>query len=157
MADQSIKSFVYRAGAAKRMPVSGTFELTPRCNLSCRMCYIHLSGAEQSARGRELTTEEWLSVGRQAVDAGMVYLLLTGGEPMLRKDFVTIYSEMVKMGATPVLSPLFSLIWSWPSVRTTKTPFTMSSTPTPVSAPLLQTLPLRDMQCLLRQSLTRAC
>ncbi len=98
MAEKSIKDFVYRAGAAKRMPVSGTFELTPRCNLNCKMCYIHMSGDEQSARGRELTTEEWLTVGRRAVDAGMIYLLLTGGEPLLRKDFTTIYSEMVKMG-----------------------------------------------------------
>jgi radical SAM protein with 4Fe4S-binding SPASM domain len=57
-----------------------------------------MTGEEQASRGRELTTEEWLSVGRQAVDAGMVYLLLTGGEPMLRKDFTAIYSEMVRMG-----------------------------------------------------------
>lgn len=98
MAQPSIKQFVHTAGVRKGMPVSGTFELTPRCNLSCKMCYIHMTGEEQASRGRELTTEEWLSVGRQAVDAGMVYLLLTGGEPMLRKDFVTIYSEMVKMG-----------------------------------------------------------
>ena len=98
MAQPSIKQFVHQAGAIKRMPVSGTFELTPRCNLNCKMCYIHMTGAEQASRGRELTTEEWLSVGRQAVDAGMVYLLITGGEPMLRSDFTTIYSEMVKMG-----------------------------------------------------------
>ena len=98
MAQPSIKQFVHTAGVRKGMPVSGTFELTPRCNLSCKMCYIHMTGEEQVSRGRELTTEEWLSVGRQAVDAGMVYLLLTGGEPMLRKDFVTIYSEMVRMG-----------------------------------------------------------
>ena len=37
MAEKSIKDFVYRAGAAKRMPVSGTFELTPRCNLRRRV------------------------------------------------------------------------------------------------------------------------
>lgn len=98
MAGPSIKEFVYTAGAQKRMPVSGTFELTPRCNLDCRMCYIRMTEAEQASLGRELTTEEWLTVGRQAVDAGMIYLLLTGGEPMLRSDFTTIYSEMVKMG-----------------------------------------------------------
>ena len=98
MAKPSIRKFVHEAGARKRIPVSGTFELTPRCNLSCRMCYIHMSGEEQASRGRELTTEEWLTLGRRAVDAGMIYLLLTGGEPMLRPDFSTIYSEMVKMG-----------------------------------------------------------
>ena len=98
MAKPTIKQFVHQAGARQRIPVSGTFELTPRCNLSCKMCYIHMSGEEQASRGRELTTEEWLEVGRRAVDAGMIYLLITGGEPLLRPDFVTIYSEMVKMG-----------------------------------------------------------
>ena len=98
MAEKSIRQYVHQVGAIKRIPVSGTFELTPRCNLSCKMCYIHITPAEQASPGRELTTEEWLAVGRQAVDAGMIYLLLTGGEPMLRPDFTTIYSEMVKMG-----------------------------------------------------------
>ena len=72
MAQPSIKQFVHTAGVRKGMPVSGTFELTPRCNLSCKMCYIHMTGEEQASRGRELTTEEWLSVGRQAGDAGAV-------------------------------------------------------------------------------------
>ncbi len=94
----TIKQFVYRAGTRKRVPVSGTFELTPRCNLNCKMCYIHMSAEEQQAAGAELTTEQWLDIGRQAVKAGMIYLLVTGGEPMLRPDFTTIYSEIVKMG-----------------------------------------------------------
>lgn len=62
------------------------------------MCYIHMSAEEQTQAGAELTTEQWLDIGRQAVRAGMIYLLLTGGEPMLRPDFTTIYSEIVKMG-----------------------------------------------------------
>lgn len=94
----TIKQYVFKKAAAKRVPVSGTFELTSRCNLNCRMCYIRMTEEEQRLQGRELTTDEWLSVGRQAVDAGMIYLLLTGGEPMIRPDFITIYSEMVKMG-----------------------------------------------------------
>lgn len=83
---------------AKRLPVSGTFELTPRCNLNCRMCYIHMSPDEQCSCGKELTTQQWLDIGKQAVEAGMVYLLLTGGEPLLRPDFLTIYMDMVRRG-----------------------------------------------------------
>lgn len=98
MPTPSIKQFVYQAGARKRIPVSGTFELTPRCNFNCKMCYIRMSAEEQQQRGKELTTEEWLHIGRQAVKAGMIYLLLTGGEPMLRPDFTEIYREMIKMG-----------------------------------------------------------
>ena len=29
--------------AAAGVPVSGTFELTPRCNLRCRMCYVRMT------------------------------------------------------------------------------------------------------------------
>lgn len=98
MAAKSIKEYVFRKGAIKHVPVSGTFELTPRCNLNCKMCYIHMTEQEQKKAGNELTTDQWLEIGRQAVDQGMVYLLLTGGEPLIRPDFCEIYTEMVKMG-----------------------------------------------------------
>ncbi len=95
---RSIKQYVFRAGAQNRIPVSGVFELTPRCNFRCRMCYIHMTPEEMHNIGRELTTEEWLALGREAVSAGMLYLLLTGGEPTLRPDFAYLYTELVKMG-----------------------------------------------------------
>lgn len=98
MPEMPIKQYVFRKGAAKHIPVSGTFELTPRCNLNCEMCYIHMTPSEESKVGKELSTEEWIHLGRQAVDAGMMYLLLTGGEPLLRKDFCTIYKTLAGMG-----------------------------------------------------------
>ena len=33
---------VWEEAFAKGIPISGTFELTPRCNISCKMCYVHL-------------------------------------------------------------------------------------------------------------------
>ncbi|MDD6211724.1 MAG: radical SAM protein [Clostridiales bacterium] len=98
MPEMSIKRYVFQKGAAKHIPVSGTFELTPRCNFNCEMCYIHMTPLEEREIGTELSTEEWINLGREAVDAGMVYLLLTGGEPLLRNDFCTIYKELAGMG-----------------------------------------------------------
>lgn len=98
MSQPDIKQYVFRKGAEKRIPVSGTFELTSRCNLSCKMCYVHMTKDEQSKVGQELTTQEWIALGREAVDAGMVYLLLTGGEPLLRPDFIEIYTSLIQMG-----------------------------------------------------------
>lgn len=98
MSGLSIKQYVFRKGAAKGIPVSGTFELTSRCNLSCKMCYVHMSPDEQSNMGRELTTEEWIALGKDAVEEGMIYLLLTGGEPLLRPDFLEIYTSLIQMG-----------------------------------------------------------
>jgi radical SAM protein with 4Fe4S-binding SPASM domain len=98
MAEMTIKKYIYSRGVQEGVPVSGTFELTPRCNLDCKMCYIHSAQRDDSVRMKELTTEQWLQIGQQAIDAGMVYLLLTGGEPMLRPDFTKIYTELTKKG-----------------------------------------------------------
>lgn len=82
----------------EKTPVSGTFELTPRCNLKCKMCYIRLTKEQMDLIGRERTAEEWIKMGRQAADAGTLFLLLTGGEPFLRPDFREIYEALSEMG-----------------------------------------------------------
>lgn len=84
--------------AAAGVPVSGTFELTPRCNLACRMCYVRMTPEQMSLIGRERSAEKWLMLAEQAKDAGMTFLLITGGEPTLRKDFPTIYEGLANMG-----------------------------------------------------------
>ena len=94
----NIKNYIFQKAAKNHIPVSGTFKLTPRCNLFCEMCYIRMSQKEQSDAGSELTAGEWLTLGKKTVDAGMVYLLLTGGEPLLRRDFEEIYTGLAEMG-----------------------------------------------------------
>ena len=89
-----VTAYLHARANAAGIPLAGTFELTSRCNFSCRMCYVH----ENVDASRELTAEEWIYLGRQAKDAGMLYLLLTGGEPFLRRDFPRIYSELRRMG-----------------------------------------------------------
>ncbi|MBR3971310.1 MAG: radical SAM protein [Ruminococcus sp.] len=81
-----------------RIPVSGIFELTPRCNLGCKMCYVRLTPQQMAPIGREKTCEEWISLAKEAKDAGMVFLLITGGEPTLREDFPEIYRSLAQMG-----------------------------------------------------------
>lgn len=80
------------------IPIQGTFELTARCNFDCKMCYVHLAEDEISKHGRELTNEEWLDIARQAKEAGMLYLTLTGGEVFVRPGFRELYEELSKMG-----------------------------------------------------------
>ncbi len=84
--------------AKRRVPLIGTLELTARCNLSCRMCYIRRDGADPSVSAGELGAEAWLDVARQALDAGTLFLLLTGGEPLIRPDFWEIYDPLSRMG-----------------------------------------------------------
>ncbi|WPD24689.1 MAG: radical SAM protein [Candidatus Electrothrix scaldis] len=89
---------LYKLAAAVHQPVKGTFELTERCNLSCRMCYISHSATDAVRRSTELTAEQWLELARQAKDSGMVFLLLTGGEVFLRPDFFEIYQPLTRLG-----------------------------------------------------------
>ena len=81
-----------------RQPVNGTFELTERCNLACRMCYVCQSSGDAARRTKELSAAAWLELARQAVDNGMVFLLLTGGEVFLRPDFFEIYTPLTRLG-----------------------------------------------------------
>lgn len=80
------------------IPISGQFELTARCNLSCQMCYVNLPHRDKTGIRQELTASEWVSLAAEARDSGMLYLLLTGGEIFLRPDFRVIYEELAKMG-----------------------------------------------------------
>lgn len=91
-------------------PVQSNFELTPRCNFNCKMCYVHLKPEEIPPRGRELTTNEWIKLGEQAVDAGTFSLTLTGGEPLVRPDFMEIYEAFSEMGFWLNLQTNLSLI-----------------------------------------------
>lgn len=84
--------------SVNRQPVSGTFELTSRCNLDCVMCYVAEHACSKSAISRELSASEWISVAKDAAQNGMVFLLLTGGEIFLRRDFFDIYEPLRKMG-----------------------------------------------------------
>ncbi len=86
-----------RAYAQKR-PVSGTIELTARCNLSCKMCYIHRKRWDPEALAGERPTAFWLDMIDQLRQAGTLTLLLTGGEPLLYPDFAVIYQACRQAG-----------------------------------------------------------
>lgn len=84
--------------AQRHVPLGGTFELTPRCNLRCKMCYIRLDKYQMDLIGREKTAEEWIALAKDAADAGTLNLLITGGEPFIREDFEEIYTALSTMG-----------------------------------------------------------
>ncbi len=91
-----ISKYIHAKCAKAGIPASATFELTSDCNFNCKMCYIHSPDREKS--GGELSAAEWISLGNQARELGVIFLLLTGGEPLLRKDFPEIYTALKKMG-----------------------------------------------------------
>ncbi len=87
-----------KKAAACRQPLHGAFELTARCNLFCRMCYISNAPGDPRQIEQELSATSWLEIARQAKAKGTLFLLLTGGEIFLRPDFFEIYTPLTRMG-----------------------------------------------------------
>jgi radical SAM protein with 4Fe4S-binding SPASM domain len=84
--------------ARRRVPISVTFELTRRCNLRCIHCYLGSQEAQQEAASGEMSTDHVKGIIDEIVAAGCLYLLLTGGDPMMRRDFGEIYRYAREQG-----------------------------------------------------------
>lgn len=86
----------FRQKAAQlRIPVSGSVDVTSRCNLDCIHCFL---GKERTPPQKELSTEQWLKIIDELTEAGCLYLLITGGEPLLKRGFDKIYSHAKNSG-----------------------------------------------------------
>lgn len=94
----------------KKIPLGGSFELLPLCNMNCEMCYVRLERKEMERKGRIRSGEEWLSLAKEMVDEGTLFVLLTGGEPLLHPDFCMIYRGLLKLGMIITLNTNGTLI-----------------------------------------------
>ena len=72
-----------QVGTTQYRPYGLLAELTYRCPLHCPYCSNPI---QLSQTGNELTTEEWKRVISEASDLGVLHILFSGGEPLLRKD-----------------------------------------------------------------------
>lgn len=104
-----MSTYLHFIGRKKGVPIAGSFELTGRCNFSCPMCYVHRKNLDYITK--ELSTEEWISLAESAKNQGMVFALLTGGEPFIRKDFFEIYEAMKNMGLLVSVNSNGSLLY----------------------------------------------
>ena len=82
-----IEEKIVQKATMNNIPLSGGFELLPLCNMNCDMCFIRLSQEEVNKSGRIRSAEEWLSLAKEMKEAGTLFILLTGGEPLLYKEF----------------------------------------------------------------------
>lgn len=96
--EPQITQYLHIKAAKNLMPLNGTFEITPVCNMDCRMCYVRMSKSEQESIRPLRSAAEWLELAKQAKDMGMLYLLITGGEPFLHPQFKEIMQGLHRMG-----------------------------------------------------------
>lgn len=86
---------LYAKASAHKTPLAGTFELSPVCNFRCRMCYVRRTPAQIRAAGSRLIPwQEWLALADRCTASGMLYLLLTGGEPFAYPHFRELYEAL---------------------------------------------------------------
>ena len=74
------------AAAGKHIPSFLIASITNRCNLHCAGCYARANHiCDDDATESLLTDEDWARIFSQASQIGVSFILLAGGEPMLRR------------------------------------------------------------------------
>ena len=68
------------------------WSITGRCNFRCRHCYLNAPDAEMG----EMTHEEAMKVIDQIAECGVYHLLVSGGEPLVRKDFFSLIDHALE-------------------------------------------------------------
>ncbi len=78
--------------------------ITSSCNLHCAGCYArHNHACCDSSPVEQLSDGEWLKIFSEARDLGVSFILLAGGEPMIRRDVIRA------AGSVPeILFPIFT-------------------------------------------------
>lgn len=100
----TIEQFLCEKATVNHVPINAILELTPLCNMNCKMCYIRLTPGEMERRGQMLPPAEWIRIASEARDQGLLYLLLTGGEPLLYPGFDELYTWLGKSGIVVMLN-----------------------------------------------------
>ena len=78
--------------------------ITSSCNLHCAGCYSRCNEATVDAEPvQQLSGEEWLKIFREAEELGVSFIMLAGGEPMLRWDIIEAAGTMQN-----ILFPVFT-------------------------------------------------
>src|SRR4051794_38968842 len=66
-------------------PIGAKLELTYHCNLRCGFCYTD-SPRRTLARTVEMSDEQWRRIVGETIELGLIEAVLTGGEPLLRRE-----------------------------------------------------------------------
>ncbi|MEO9476003.1 MAG: GTP 3',8-cyclase MoaA [Cyclobacteriaceae bacterium] len=71
--------------------------LTDRCNLRCFYCMPE-EGSELTEKANVMKLEEIIAISKAFVDLGVDTIRLTGGEPLIRKNFEFLMRELASLG-----------------------------------------------------------
>ncbi len=80
----ALMDHITRKALASGIPLSVHLDVTWRCNLNCLHCYL------TEREGHELTGEPISGLLEELASCGTLFLVLSGGEVFLRRDFLEI-------------------------------------------------------------------
>ena len=110
---RSLAKYLDNKAREQGIPLTGQFELTPLCNFSCKMCYVHLN-ADQMDGQKLLPVGQWKLLMHKAWEAGMMNVTLSGGECLTYPGFEELYLFLQDMGCTvTVLTNAYLLDDKW--------------------------------------------
>ena len=96
--EPKLTRYLHRKASITKTPLSVCFELTPVCNMACRMCYVRMDKKTQESIGPLRTSKEWLTIAEQARENGLLFILLSGGEPFTHPELPEILSGLHNRG-----------------------------------------------------------
>jgi len=88
----------------KHIPPFLIASITSSCNLFCKGCYARANhSCGEHSQGTELTDKDWKKIFTESAELGISFILLAGGEPLMRKDVIE------KAAAFPeIIFPIFT-------------------------------------------------
>ena len=88
----------------QNIPIFLIASITSSCNLHCTGCYSRANDAcHDNEPINQLSSEEWEDIFTQAKDLGISFIVLAGGEPMIREDVIIKASKFDE-----ILFPIFT-------------------------------------------------
>lgn len=92
------------SGDGQNIPVFLIASITSSCNLHCTGCYSRANEAcSDDEPLNQLSGDDWQDIFRQARDIGISFIVLAGGEPMIRQDVIKKATEFPE-----ILFPIFT-------------------------------------------------
>ena len=93
-----LERYLIQKASLEGTPIKATLELTPLCNMNCRMCYIHHSQSEATESAGVKPGEYWENLIPEMKELGILFVALIGGEPFLYPGLQSLYEKLYKNG-----------------------------------------------------------
>lgn len=92
-----LTKMLFQKSSIKKIPLSGTFELSPVCNFDCRMCYVRKSPEEVKCHNRKmLNLEQWKKNSRPGRKCRNALLIAYRWRAFFMAGFLEIIHVSVK-------------------------------------------------------------